>query len=123
MSDAKTAAMEKLEEIITKLDALTALVAELGEEVPRAGAGGGGAGLTLPNYGRSKGMPIAGASMQDLEYYASGARRSIADPSKARWHDQEKRLISALEAEIARQSGGYVPTEPPPPSDEDSAPF
>lgn len=121
-SDAKTAAMEKLEEISTKLDALAAMVAALGKAAPRASSSGGD-GLTLPNYGKSKGMPIAGASMQDLEYYASGARRSIADPSKARWHDQEKRLIAALEAEIARQSGGYVPSEPPPHTDTDEIPF
>src|SRR4051812_25649341 len=41
----------------------------------------------FPNYGRSKGAPIAGASQGDLEYYANGARRSIADPAKARFHD------------------------------------
>ena len=122
MSDAKTAAMEKLEEISTKLDALTALVAALGKAAPRAAASGSGE-LTLPNYGRSKGMPIAGASMQDLEFYANGSRRSIADPAKAQWSDKEKRLLAALEAEIARQSGGYVPTEPPPHTDADQIPF
>lgn len=124
MSDAKTAAMEKLEEIITKLDALTAQVAALGKVAPRAAVSGSGE-LTLPNYGKSKNMPIAGASLQDLEYYANGARRSIADPAKARWQDKEKQLLAALEAEIARQSGGggYVPPEPPPHTDADQIPF
>lgn len=79
---------------------------------------GGGEGLSLPNYGRSKGQPVSGASVQDLEFYANGARRSLADPSKARWHDKEKQLLSAIEAEIARQRG----EDPPAPSDDDGPP-
>jgi hypothetical protein len=71
-----------------------------------ASGGGGGDGGVFPNYGRSKGGPIRGATMQDLEYYANGARRSLADPSKSRWHDKERALLAAIEAEIARQRGG-----------------
>lgn len=71
-----------------------------------SGGGGGGDGGTFPNYGRSKGGPIRGATMQDLEYYANGARRSLADPSKSRWHDKERALLASIEAEIARQRGG-----------------
>ncbi|RYZ37364.1 MAG: hypothetical protein EOO71_28235, partial [Myxococcaceae bacterium] len=73
---------------------------------PAAGApagGGGGDGMTLPNYGRSKGAPVYGASLQDLEFYANGARRSLADPSKSRWHDKERQLLASIETEIARQ--------------------
>ena len=101
------------------------------------GGGGGGAGEVFPNYGRSKGGPIVGATMQDLEYYANGARRSLADPSKSRWHDKERQLLAAIEAEIARQQGGggggggggrgggrggygsQDDNEPPPPGDGD----
>jgi hypothetical protein len=72
---------------------------------PRAASGGGG-GMSFPNYGRSKGAPIAGASMQDLEYYASGCKRTLNDPAKSRWHDKERELLAAIEAEIARQGGG-----------------
>jgi hypothetical protein len=90
------------------------------------GGGGGGEIAVFPNYGRSKGAPIEGASMQDLEYYANGARRSLADPGKSRWHDRERALLAAIEAEMNRQrgggSGGYGGEEPPLPSDED-APF
>jgi len=101
---------------------------------PRAAApSGGGDGMLLPNYGRSKGMPVVGASRQDLEFYANGARRSLNDPSKSRWHDKERQLLAAIEAEIARQDGGGggggddfgdAPNDShiPPPSDED-APF
>ncbi|HVG62560.1 MAG TPA: hypothetical protein VNA24_28610 [Hyalangium sp.] len=97
-----------------------------------SGGGGGGEVSTFPNYGRSKGGPIHGATMQDLEYYANGARRSLADPSKARWHDKERALLAAIEAEISRQRGGgggdeertgsrppMDDNEPPPHTDED----
>lgn len=66
----------------------------------------GGDGLVFPPYGRSKGAPIAGASISDLEYYIQGSRRSLDDPSKARWHDKERVLLAAMEAELQRQQGG-----------------
>jgi hypothetical protein len=67
---------------------------------------GNGNGLVFPPYGRSKGAPIAGASVQDLEFYISGSRRSLDDPGKARWHDKERVLLAAMEQELARQRGG-----------------
>jgi hypothetical protein len=76
-------------------------------------AAGGGEGMVFPPYGRSKGMPIAGASLQDLEFYASGSRRSLADPGKSRWHDKERVLLAAIEAEITRQTGEPPPPRPP----------
>ncbi|GMU59067.1 MAG: hypothetical protein AMXMBFR34_08300 [Myxococcaceae bacterium] len=85
---------------------------------PRS-AGGGSA--VFPNYGRSKGQPIAGASMQDLEFYANGARRTLNDPGKARFHDKERGLLAAIEAEMARQ-GGTGDEGPPPPGDSDAPP-
>lgn len=67
---------------------------------------GGGDGMVFPPYGRSKGAPIAGASVQDLEFYINGSRRSLDDPSKSRWHEKERVLLAAMEAELARQKGG-----------------
>jgi len=85
-----------------------------------------GGGMVFPPYGRSKGQPIAGATTQDLEYYAAGCRRTLADSAKARWHDKERVLLAAIEAELARQRGGPPPMasddRPPPPS-EDDIPF
>jgi hypothetical protein len=80
----------------------------IGEPVPAVprGASANADGPVFPPYGRSKGAPVAGASMQDLEYYASGCRRTLNDPNKARWHDKERQLLAAIEAEIARQGGG-----------------
>jgi hypothetical protein len=62
--------------------------------------------MVFPPYGRSKGQPIVGASEADLEFYANGCRRTLSDPSKARWHEKERILLAAIEAELARQRGG-----------------
>lgn len=84
-------------------------------------------GMVFPPYGRSKGAPIAGASVQDLEFYINGCRRTLDDPAKSRWHEKERVLLAALEAELGRQrgdeGGGRPPLgdydETPPPSDDD----
>ena len=81
-------------------------------------------GAVFPNYGRSKGQPIAGASRGDLDYYASGCRRSLDDPAKSRWHDKERALLAAIEAELERQwGGGGQRQEQGPPPDESEIPF
>jgi hypothetical protein len=72
----------------------------------RAASGSGDGGMVFPPYGRSKGAPIAGASTQDLEFYINGCRRTLDDPAKSRWHDKERVLLAALEAELVRQRGG-----------------
>lgn len=77
-----------------------------------------GGGMVFPNYGRSKGQPIAGATMGDLEYYAAGCRRTLADPAKSRWHDKERTLLAAIEAEITRQQGMPPMDREGPPPDE-----
>jgi hypothetical protein len=89
-------------------------------------SGGGDGGLVFPPYGRSKGMPVAGASIQDLEFYISGSRRTLDDPAKSRWHDKERVLLAALEAELSRQQGGGGGSsssddydDVPPPGDDD----
>ena len=83
----------------------------------RASAAPGDAPTVFPPYGRSKGLPIRGASAQDLEFYATGARRTLADPGKARFHDKERALLVVIEAEQARQGGGGG-EDPPAPEDD-----
>jgi hypothetical protein len=89
----------------------------------RPSSSSGEQGLVLPPYGRSKGAPIAGASVQDLEFYIGGCRRTLDDPAKSRWHDKERTLLAALEAELARQRGHEPAADDyeqgPPPSDDD----
>jgi hypothetical protein len=76
-------------------------------QAPQAGrASAGGEPMVFPNYGRSKGMPISGATQGDLEFYANGARRSLGDPSKSRFHDKERALLAAIERELAKQGMG-----------------
>lgn len=101
----------------------------------RRAPAGGGDGMVFPPYGRSKGAPIAGASVQDLEFYIQGSRRSLDDPSKSRWHDKERVLLAAMEAELARQKGGgttgggsarreeFDGPDGPSPFDDDDLPF
>lgn len=72
---------------------------------PREASSGAAGGMVFPPYGRSKGQPIAGASIKDLEFYISGCRRTLDDPAKSRWHDKERVLLAALEAELVRQQG------------------
>lgn len=71
--------------------------------MPRQASSSGGAVLVFPPYGRSKGQPIKGASQQDLEFYANGCRRTLADASKERWHEKERALLAAIEAEMGRE--------------------
>ena len=74
--------------------------------------------------------------MQDLEYYAGGCRRSLADPAKARFHAKEQILLDAIMSEIHRQNGGdatptggqgqsesHAPDFGGPPPPEDVIPF
>lgn len=75
----------------------------------------------LPNYGRAKGAPIFGASLKDLEFYANGCRKSLADPAKANWHAKEQALLEAIMDEMARQQGPQD-DGPPPPTDADAPP-
>ena len=100
--------------------------ADAAAAVPARRAASADNGMVFPPYGRSKGAPIAGASVQDLEFYISGCRRTLDDPAKSRWHEKERVLLAALEAELARQrgdeGGGPAPLddyEAPPPSDDD----
>ena len=98
-------------------------VADAAPQRRPAPAGGGGGGMVFPNYGRSKGMPIAGAAMGDLEFYARGCRRTLDDPNKSRWHEKERVLLAAIEAEMAKQGGGGQDAPPDPaPFGEDFGP-
>jgi hypothetical protein len=103
----------KLAHVVSTVDAAAA---------PRPAPSSGGA--VFPPFGRAKGMPIAGASMKDLEYYAAAARKSLADDSKAKWHAKEQALLDAIMDEMAAQQSpsSDVADEPPPHSDAD-APF
>ena len=46
--------------------------------------------------------PVAGGNLEDLEYIAARARRTLNDASKSRWHQQERVLLRQVEDELAR---------------------
>ncbi len=88
-----------------------------------AQAPSGGSGAVFGNFGRSKGLPVFGASANDLSFYASSCERSLADPSKERFHAKERALLEAIREEQRRQGGNSAeayPDEPPPPGDNDA---
>ena len=115
MSDAKTEAMTALNRIEAKLDALVAAM----KAAPVARAASDGQ-ARFGNYGRSKGAHVAGASAADLSYYGDGCRRTLADDSKANFHDREKTLLAAIEAEEAKQG---APMRADGGANRDEAPF
>lgn len=93
----------------------------------RAASGDSGAsgGARLPNFGKSAGQPVHGASLRDLTFYQSVLAKNVEDPSKARWREQNQATLDAIEAEIARQGDGdYTPPRSDGPADDgDSIPF
>ena len=49
----------------------------------------------------SASMP-QGGTVEELEYIATRARKTLADASKSRWHAQEKALLEQVELELSR---------------------
>ncbi len=52
-------------------------------------------------FGRSKGKTLAECDTADLNWLAGAMRRSIDDPSKARFEEQNRNDLAAIEAELA----------------------
>lgn len=98
-----------IEAAITRLEAVTARLEAVAAAKP-AGSGG----ITLPNYGKSKGLPVAGASVADLEYYRGGCLRTLEDPEKERFHAKERMLLAAIDAELKRQGVSHASESPAP---------
>lgn len=63
----------------------------------------GGGPSNFPNFGKGNGAPIRDAAPPVLEFHLEQARKSLANPDKAKFHVKESALIGALEAELARQ--------------------
>ena len=126
-------ATSRLEAAVAKLERITQqLTLALAAAQPRAAAPSSNStgGLVFPPYGKSKGQPVKGAALNDLQFYAQGCERTLSDESKARWHDKERALLEAIHAEMRRQghapdygdSSQPPPDDAPPPGDND-APF
>jgi hypothetical protein len=47
--------------------------------------------MSFPPYGNAKGAPVAGAAVQDLEFYRNGLPALAGGPvMKAKWHAKEQ---------------------------------
>ena len=75
-----------------------------GYREPRAASEESSSDAVLPGFGRQKGQPISGAESRDLEWYRQALQKSIDDPSKARWIEQNQTVLDAIEAELARRN-------------------
>lgn len=58
---------------------------------------GGASGVVVP-FGRSKGTAIEQADSKDLRWVAARLAESIDNPEKARWKDENARVLAAIEA-------------------------
>lgn len=70
------------------------------EQPPREGSGD-----AVIRFGNAKDVPIRQAEDRDLRWYATALERSINDPDKDRYKQQNQRDLDAVRAEIARREG------------------
>lgn len=68
----------------------------------KGGRGGGGVdmtGIKIP-FGKAKGLSVEEAQTSDLAWLRTTIEKSIADPEKARWRDNNQRLLDAITGEL-----------------------
>ena len=56
-------------------------------------------GVVVP-FGRSKGVAIEEADAKDLRWVANALGQSIDNPDKARWRDDNERVLDAIQKEL-----------------------
>jgi hypothetical protein len=62
----------------------------------------GVSGVVMP-FGRSKGVAIEQATVNDLRWVASALAQSIDNPDKARWRDENQRVLDAIQRELDKR--------------------
>jgi hypothetical protein len=114
---------EAMERHADAVEALVAGVAALVNAVKARPAGGGGGVVShsgpVFGFGKSKGQPVAGASVRDLQYYGDAACSSLGNPDKERFHAKERALLAAINAELKKHG---EPAIVPPGEAHDDAP-
>lgn len=68
----------------------------------KGGRGGGGVdttGIKIP-FGRAKGKVVEEAQTSDLEWLRTAIEKSVSDPEKAQWRDNNQRLLDAITEEL-----------------------
>jgi len=58
--------------------------------------------ITVP-FGKSKGEPITDIEDKDLQWLAEAVKKSVEDPSKAKWKGKNQELLTALRDEYKRR--------------------
>lgn len=73
----------------------------------QAGAKGGGAGGTAPNFGNEewRGKEWKDLPPEAIKFYRAAAERSLKDESKSRYHVSDKKRLDAINHEIHRRQG------------------
>ncbi len=84
-----------------------------GGHAPRAGGSSGGGGATSAGdfevaFGRDKGKRIS--EVQDLSWLRGTLERDLADGSKERFHEKARGQLAAIDAELAKRTGGGART-------------
>jgi single-strand DNA-binding protein len=86
-----------------------------GGYAPRAASSGGGGGGNVTSagdfevaFGRDKGKRIS--EVGDLSWLRGTLERDLADSSKERFHDKARGQLAAIDAELARRTGGGART-------------
>lgn len=60
----------------------------------------GSAEMVMP-FGKSKGLPLAKAKTDDMEWALPRLEGSVDNPEKARWRESNMALVAAIRAELA----------------------
>jgi hypothetical protein len=47
-------------------------------------------------------VTLTSGTAEELQYIATRARKTLADPSKSRWHGREREILKQAESELAR---------------------
>lgn len=80
-----------------------------------------GGGTFVLRFGKSKGLAVGEAPVDDLEWTGRVLAENVADPAKAKYRDSNEGALDAVRAELARRKG----TKPaadwrgPPPNEEE----
>lgn len=103
---------------MTEKTQLDRIEAKLDQLLAKGATRSTSSGANFPNYGRAKGQPIHGASLNDLRFYESGCVKSLGNPEKARFHAQEQKTLDAIRSELRRQGHAANHDENGPPPDD-----
>lgn len=113
-----------LERLLARQSARPAASRPASAPAGRTGGESGGGTFVL-RFGKSKGLAVGSAPLDDLEWMARVLGENVADPSKAKYRDSNEEARRAVQEEIDRRKG-TKPAEDwrgPPPNESEDLPF